>query len=790
MLITLAVGIGANTAIFSVVDSVLLRPLPYPDPDRLVWISFTAPGLGFKEMPFSEGVYLYTQGAQHSMQDIALFKGQDVTLTSEGGPVRLSGVRVTPGFFQLLRVAPVLGRSFTSVDGKPGADPVAILSNELWHSQFGASPSVIGRSVTMNGLSRRIIGVAPPRFSFLDGDYQVWLPLVIDPVHFSADEFSYPAIGRMKPGVTLASAKADLRRLAVHIGDVVPDLTPAVVKQAKFAPVVLSLKDRVVGDSGLTLWILLGTGALVLLIACANAANLLLSRLEGRGREFAVRAALGANRANLLALTLAESLLLAIVGGLLGLLLAIVGIDVLRAYAPSGIPRVQEISLNGGVLLFALAVTVLTSLLIGSWPALRYGTPNLSEALKDSSRSATVGPQRGRTRNALVIGQVALSLILTIGAVLMLRTFASIRSVDPGFRPDGVLTFSLTLPQTDYPTASRSAAFWRQLVERIGAIPGVQSAASTSDLPLGSGINNGAIYIDDHPAVEGSVPPVTERKYISPTYFETLGISRLQGRTLEATDAADGFRAVVVNRSFAQHWWPAGNALGHRIRESPNDPWYEIVGIVGDTRFRSLEQPPSDEVYFPVLAGSVDSMRSPHSMAITIRTSGNPTTLTSVVRKTVWSVDPRLPITHMETLRSLVNGSMARTTFALVMLGIAAFVALLLGMVGIYGVISYMVGQRRREIGVRMALGAQPYEVRALMIKKGLKLAMIGAVVGLIGALALSRVVRTLLYGVSATDPITYGVVAAMILCMAVLASYVPSRRASMIDPLEVLRQE
>lgn len=787
---TLAVGIGANTAIFSVVEGVLLRPLPYPDSDQLVWINFTAPGLGFDEMPFSEGVYLYVREAQRSLQDIALFRGEDVTLNSEGEPLRVIGAQVTPSFFQVLRVPPALGRAFTVGDGEPGAEPVAILSHELWVSRFGGDPGLVGRTVMVDGVARRVVGVAPRGFAFTGLEARIWLPLVIDPAHFSAGDFAYPAIGRLKPGETLASARADLERLVAHIGEVVPDLTPTVVEEAKFAPVVRSLKERVVGDVRRPLLVILGTGAFVLLIACANVANLFLVRTEGRGRELALRTALGAGRADLFGLMLSESLLLALIGGALGLGLAVFGVEGLLALAPSAIPRAREIGLNSNVLLFTLTVSVLAGLLFGSFPVLRRQATDLSAALKESGRAATTGRERGRSRSALVILQVALSLALLVGAGLMFRTFQAIRSVDLGFQPDGVLTFDIALPSTDYPAAYDAATFWRELVERLAVLPGVQSAAVTNNLPLGPGIANGTILIEDHPVPEGDLPPVAERKYVSPTYFETLGIPVLQGRPLDARDAADEVRAVVVNRSFARHWWPEGNALGQRIRVSSADPWYTIVGVVGNVRFQSLEEPVGDAVYFPMLAGSAGSPQTPRNMAVAIRTAGDPTALTAAVRTQVQALDPRLPIANLQTLGSLVNDSMARTSFTLVMLGIAAAVALLLGMVGIYGVISYTVGQRRREIGVRMALGATARDVRGMVVRQGLTLAVFGVVLGLIMAFGLSRLLKTLLYGVSASDPVTYGAVAVVLLGVAALASYLPARRASAIDPMEALRQE
>jgi predicted permease len=788
--LTLALGIGATTAVFSVVDGVLLRPLPYPESDQLVIVGFTAPGLGYDDMPFSDAVYVYAQTVQRSFQGMALYANADANLSGEGEPVRVVGELVTPGFFELLGVKPALGRAFTPADGRPGAEPVVILSHVLWVSRYGGDAGILGQTVMMDGAAHRVVGVMPSGFAFRGETDDVWLPLIVDPAHLQAGNFSYPCLGRLKPGETPATARADLQRLVAHIGDVVPGLSPALVERARFAPAVRSLKERVVGDIRRPLWIILGTGAFVLLIACANVANLFLVRAEGRGRELALRTALGASRSDLIGLMLGESLLLATIGGALGLGLALFGVKGLLSLAPSTIPRAGAIGLNGDVLLFTLVVSVLAGLLFGSAPLLRRRSTDPSAALRESGRLATAGRERGRARSALVAVQVALALVLLVGAGLMIRTFQAMRSVDPGFEPDGVVTFEVALPRGEDAMGAKAAVFWRELVERVGALPGVRSAAIINNLPLGASILNGGIDIEGHPVPDGGLSPTAERKNVTPAYFATLGIPVLQGRPLDAHDRADAFHGVVVNRAFARHWWPGGNALGARIRESSDDPWYEIVGVVGDVRFRSLEEPGTEAVYFPVPTGSARAPYVPRHMAVVIRTDGNPTPLMAAVRAQLRALDASLPIANVRTMRSLVNRSMARTSFVLVLLGIAAAVALLLGIVGIYGVIAYVVSQRRREIGVRMALGATAREVRGMVVRQGVMLAVVGVVVGLGAAFALSRLLGTLLYGVSASDPATYIVVAAVLLGVAALASYLPARRASAIDPMESLRAE
>ena len=788
--LTLALGIGATAAVFSVVDDVLLRPLPYPEPERLVSVFFTAPGLGYDAMPLSDAAYRYLQAGQRSMSEMALVDGEDMNLSGDGEPVRVAGARVTPGLFALLRIMPSVGRAFTSSDGEPGAEPVVILSHSLWIDRFGGETGVVGRVVTVDGVARRVVGVAPPELELPEPTTRIWIPFAIDPAHLAPGNFSYLCFARLKPYETLTSATADLQRLIAHIGDIVPDLTPKVLKDGRFAPVVQPLGERRVGDLRRPLWIIFGTGAFVLLIACANVANLFLVRADGRARELALRTALGASRSDVAFLILGESLLLALAGGALGLGLSVIGVKALVALTPASIPRMGAIGLDARILLFTLGISILAGLLFGSVPLLRSRAVALSAALKEGARPTTAGRERGRVRGVLVAVQVALALVLLVGAGLMVQSFRAMRHVNPGFRPDGVLTFEVALSRADYPGGTRAAIFWQELAARMRALPGVRSAAVTSTLPLGTDMLNGQIAIENRPTTRGGIRPTAERKYVSPGYFETLGIPILHGRALDSRYAADGFHGVVVNRSFARHWWPNGDALGARIRESSSDPWYEIVGVVGDVRFRSLDQEAGDAVYFPILAGAAAAPDAPRHVAVVIRSTGDLDALAVAARAQLHELDARLPLANVQPLRSLVSRSMARTSFVLVLLGIAAGVALLLGMVGIYGVIAYLVSQRRREIGVRMALGATARDIRGMVVRQGLLLAALGTAAGLIAALALSRLLGSLLYGVDAADPATYAAVLLALLGVATLASYLPARRASAVDPTEALREE
>jgi predicted permease len=787
---TLALGIGAATAVFSVIDRVLIHPLPYPEPDRLVSVFFTAPGLGYDAMPLSDVTYRYLRDGQRSFSDMVLVDGEDMNLSTEGEPVRVRGARVTPGLFELLRVKSVMGRAFTAADGEPGAEPVAILSHELWKSRFGGEPGVIGQSIIVDGVTHRVVGVAPRGIELPDPTTRIWVPFTIDPAHLNPGLYSFLCFARLEPGETIASATTDLQRLVAHIGGVVPEFTPELMKRARFAAVVQPLAERTVGDLRRPLWIIFGTSAFVLLIACANVANLFLVRAESRSRELALRTALGASRSDVAGLILAESLILALSGGALGLLLAVVGVKALLALSPATIPGAQSIGVDSRLMLFTLTVSIAVGLAFGSVPLLRGRNMELSTALKGSGRAATSGQDRGRMRNALVVVQVALALVLLVGAGLMVRSFRALRHVDPGFRADGVLTFEVALSRTDHPSDIETAVFWRELTERMLTLPGARSAAVTTNLPLAQDFLNGGIDIENRRIPDGGVRPTAELKYVSSGYFETLGIPVLQGRALDARDAANGFHGVVVNRAFARQWWPSGEAIGARIRESSSGAWYEIVGIVGDVRFRSLDQEPGAAVYFPILSGAADSPDAPRHVAVVVRSEGDLATLATAARAQLRDLDARLPIAKLQPLRSLVNRSMARTSFVLVLLGIAAGLALLLGMVGVYGVIAYLVSQRRREIGVRMALGATARDVRRMVVRQGLVLAALGAAAGLAAALALSRLLTSLLYGVGANDFTTFAAVLVALLGVATLASYLPAKRASAIDPTEALRDE
>lgn len=784
--LSLAVGIGANTAVFSVVDAVLLEPLPYPQSDQLVWINFTAPGLGYEEIPFSDGTFVQVRQAQHSFEDIALYTDMQLSLTGDGPPEQLTTAVVTPGILALLNVSPAIGREFVAEEGQPGTEPVVILSHGLWSRRFGAAPDILNRTVRIGGEARRVVGVAPKGFRLVDDEFDAMVPLIVDEANLSPGSFSLPAIARLRPGATRESARADLASLIQRFPEWFPeDLPASLLEQAQWGTQVRPLKERLVGSVRSTLWVVLGTVAFVLLIVCANMANLFLVRAESRGHELAVRTALGANRRELAGSFLSESVLLALAGGALGVPLAVAGLRGLISLVPETIPRLTEIGLDGEVLLFTAALSIATGLFFGSFPILRYRPDRLAGSLKDGARPGSEGRERRLARDSLVVVQVALALLLLVGSGLMIRSFRALHSIDPGFAADGVLTMSIALPESEYPAGVEVTQFWRRLTERLADLPGVEAVGAVNHLPLAGGIRSGDVDIEDQPVPDGAIPPLAEKKFITPGYFQALRIPVLEGRALEPGDGDDGFHAVVVNRSFAQHWWPEASALGKRIRLGEDTDWSEIVGVVADVRFRSLEQPPQDAVYFPVPTGSAG-----RAMSLAVRTGADPRAFMTTVRREVWAMDPNLPIADPRAMSDILADSMERTSFTMIMLGIAAAVALLLGTLGIYGVISYAVSRRTRELGIRIALGATAGRVRRTVVREGLVLAGAGVVIGTVAAATLSGILGGLLYEVSASDPLTYALVAGVLMAGAALASYVPARRASAIDPMEALRKE
>lgn len=782
-MLTLALGIGATTAIFSVVYGVLLQPLAFDEPDRLVVIYHRAPGFNTPTLPQSDATYFTYRDHARVFEDIGLWRAEQVSIARSGTPEPEQALRLTDGLLSLLRVRPLLGDLLRKEDDVPGAPNRVLLTYGYWQRALGASRDVVGQSLVIDGSSYEVAGVLPASFTFLDTRAAVLLPLKLNRTQaLTGPGFGPRGVARLKPGVTLAEANDDIARMIPLIPEQFP-LQPGVTREmwqgVGLAPNVRPLSEVVIGDVGRSLCILLGTVGVVLLMAWANVANLLLVRAEGRQREFAVRAAVGASHGRIAAALLSESLLLGLAGGALGVLFAQAGIGLLRRMAPVGLPRVDDIAINGVVLLFTLTLSVVTALMFGLLPAVRFGTLNF-HVLKDAGRSASDAPGPHRTRNMLVVAQVALALVLLIVSGLMIRTFVAMRQVQPGYvRPAEVQTFHVRVPPALIRDPQQVTRTYEEIAERLTHVSGVAAVGLTSSIPMDRFQGAAPISVEDRP-VSGT-PPTRRVKPIAPGYFETMGNPVVAGRAITWTDIHQTALVAVISENLARvYWGEPSKALGKRLGGSPEE-WSEIVGVVGNERVDGLNHPAPTIVYLP--------MANNRDMAYVVRSHrvGGPGFLREL-QQAVWSVNSNLPLATVRTLDEIEADSMARTSFAMVMLAIAASVALLIGVVGIYGVIRYIAAQRTCEIGIRMALGAQTGDVRRLFLRHGLVLTLGGITVGIGAAMFLTRVMSALLFGVTPTDPVTYVAASAGVAAVALLATYLPARRASRIDPIVALR--
>jgi len=802
-ILTLALGIGANTAIFTVVNSVLIQPLPFPDQDELVVPHHTAPGMGVEEVPYSEAAYLIYAQENRVFDAIGVFRDMAMNLTGEHEPERVGTILATHEVLPILGAVPQVGRLTNEEDDLPGSAPVAILSHGLWDRRFGRDPSILGRTIQLNGESREVIGVLPPDFDFIDSGEgaDLFIPARFDRAEPDEGSFNYTAIARLKDGVTVEAASRDIARMIRLMPDRYSGvLNQAMLDQIGFAPRVTTLKEATVGDVSQALWILLSAVGIVLLIACANVANLFLVRAEGRHRDVAVRTALGASRGDMARYFLAESLMLAILGGAAGLFLAWAGTRALVSFGPENLPRLTEIGLDPLSILFTAGISVLAGFFFGLVPVLKYRRPDMVTGLKEGGRGGSAGRSRHRARNALVVSQMAMALVLLVASGLMLRSFQALQNVDPGFDPEGVLTLRLTLPNANYPGALDRADFYWRLQERLEDLPGVVALGAAETIPMAGGINRSGTWFEDFPVTAEQVPDVIESNRVTAGYMETMGMRILEGRFLDAFDARDRTGAVVVSRALAEQYWPGESALGKRLTQNAEVgragggsdlTWQTIVGVVDDVRTMGMDQDPLPLLFFPILQNAPDDVqRTPGAVALVIRTAGEPTALLPAVQKAIWAQDPNLPLADVRTMASVVADSMARTSFTMVLLGIAALVALLLGTVGIYGVISYVVTQQTREMGIRLALGAEEGRVAGMVLRQGGTLAAVGIAIGMAGAFGLTRLMEALLFGVSTTDPLTFVSVPALLAGVALLASWLPARRAARTDPVEALRAE
>jgi predicted permease len=796
-LATLAIGIGANTAIFSVLNGVLLKPLPYPDSERLIGVWHTAPGIGIPQLEMSPSLYFTYRDENRTFTDIGVWSGGSVSVTGLAEPERVRCLYFTDGILPVLGVQPFMGRTFTRKDDTPGSPDTVVLTYGYWKRRFGGDPSVIGKRILMDAKARNVIGVLPQDFRFMDNKAEFILPFKFDRNKTYLGNFSYDGIARLKPGVTLAQANADVARMLpidLEKFPPPPGFSRRLFEDARIGPSVHPLKQDAVGDVGNVLWVLMGTIGIVLLIACANVANLLLVRAEARQQELAIRAALGAGWTRVARDLLLESLLLGVVGGALGLGLAYASLRFLIALGPTTIPRLNNISIDPLVLLFTLVISLFAGLLFGFIPVFKYAAPQMT-ALRSGGRTLSHSRERHRARNALVVVQVALALILLISSGLMIRTLQALRQVRPGFtHPDEVQTLRIAIPEAEVKNPEQVIRMEQEILQKIAAIPGVSAAGLANSVPMDNFNSNDVLFIEDRTYPEGKIPPIRRMKFIAPGFFKTLGNPLIAGRDLTWTDIYEKRPVAIVSENLARELWrnPA-TAIGKRIREGMKDDWREIVGVVGDVRDDGGTKKAPTMVYWPIMMTNFwgDQTHVSRSVTYAVRSERTGSTgLLKELRQAIWSVDANLPVADVRTLGDIYNRSMARTSFAFVMLTIAAGMALLLGLVGIYGVISYSVSQRTREIGIRIALGAPQQTVRQMFLRQGLQLTAIGLACGLGAAVVLTRLMKALLFDVSPADPLTYGAVSLVLLAAALLASYVPARRATTIEPLQALRAE
>lgn len=786
-IVTLALGIGANSAIFSVVDSVLLRSLPLPDSRSLYAVHTGATSFNRFDGPFSYPEYQDVVAQTHSFESIGGWYDSDGNLSGAARPERVTVRVVLPSLLPTLRVQPVRGRNFVEEETTKGRDHVALITYGLWQRQFGGADDAISKSLRLDSVDYQIIGILPREFQF-EAPVDLWVPLTTtDPGLQVRNSHFLRVIGRLRPGATAASVAADLDAVAKYESDNFPDMFPPT---AGFGFRARPYLEEIVGDVRLPLYILLAAVGFVLLIACGNVANLLLAKAAPRQREMAIRSALGARRGHVLRQLLCESLVLAIIAGGLGALIAAWGTDALVALSPESLPRAREIGFDWRVLTFTAAIALATGIVFGLVPAIWSSRTDLTNALKEGSRGTTAG--HGGLRKALVVAEVALSLILLVGAGLMLRSFSSLRNVNPGFRTDHALTLRVSLPvpdgQISPADADRFVGFFDRALARLRELPGVTAAGATNMIPLDGNGTDRLIDVEGYVSRDAADKPDAQNRQATPGWFAAMGIPLVRGRLIESADDGKAPRVVVVNEAFVKRFFPNGEAIGKRIRLgklTQEFPWATIVGIVGDVRGFALEESPIPTMYWPVA-----QIRATPALAIVIRTNGDPAALSSSVRAAIAEIDPTQPIYDIQTLDQLVAKSLGQRRFTLTLMLLFGVIALVLSAIGIYGVMAFAVIQRTQEIGVRMALGARTVDVLKLIVGSGMYLAAIGVVIGLAGAFALTRLMTSLLFGVSPTDVQTFAFVTIGLFLVALLACYVPARRATKVDPLVALRYE
>ena len=785
--LTLALGIGANTAIFSVVNTVLLKPLPYPHPEGLVkvWGRFTGIGLPNDLNWFSAPEYRDLRDLNRSFSDITVLSGGTVNLGVSGNPQSVNGAQVSPGMFSILGVNPIIGRTFTPEEATQGHDRVVILGYSLWQRSFGSDPRIAGKEVVVDGRTCQIIGVMPKGFTYpLTSD--LWAPQVFTDRDFDPNNrgnHGYEVLARLKPGVTFDQARDDMQ---VVTKSIIESNRAYPYTRFGYALILHPLLEETVGDVKTSLWVLMGAIGFVLLLVCANVAGLLLARSTARQKEIAVRVALGAGTHRIIRQLLTESLLLSLFGGLLGLLLTPFLLKLIVTLSTTALPRVVSSQIDLGALLFTFAVAVCTGIVFGLAPALEASRGARYEILKEGGRSGSEGRGSQRLRRIFVAAEAALAVLLLAGSGLLLRSFVKLLGVDPGFRPDGVLTLQVALPQAKYSKPEQSRAFFRELVTRVQQLPGVRAAGAISNLPL-TGESSGTATVESRAVSGNDASPETDTRFVTPGFFQAMGISLVAGRYIEERDTDAAPPVAVIDETMARTYWPNEDALGKRIKlgsMQSKTPWMTIVGVVRHVRYRTLEARSRVQLYWP------EAQNPTNFMGLAVRTASNPMSLAPVIQKIVLDLDPQQPIDHVVPMEALMADSLARRRLTLSLLGAFAGGAMLLAALGIYGVVAYMVTQRQQEIGVRMAIGATRSDVLGLVIKQGMSLMLVGLGIGLLLSLALTWVLGSLLFAVRPYDPLSLAGAAIALATVALIACALPGWRATRIDPLVALRYE